>query len=72
MKLIVGKRYKCAQPLTLHDYGISGRNAIENCKNNIVTVDRIKGDGVRIEENGWWIRSTWLEHIHRILKYNRG
>ena len=71
MELIIGKRYKCTQPLTLADYGITGRNAIENCKNSIVTVTRVKGDGVRIEENTWWIRSTWLEPFPRILKYNK-
>ena len=71
MKLIIGKRYKCTQPLTLFDYGITGKNAIENCKNSIVTVSQIRGDGVRIKENFWWIRSTWLEPLHKIIKYNK-
>ena len=71
MKLIVGKKYRCTQPLDLYDHGITGRDATENCKNRIVTVIRTSGVGVRVAENSWWINIKWLEPTTKIIKYNK-
>ena len=73
MKLVVGNKYKCVQPKDHYDYGIRGEQAIENCYDNIITVERLgyNLNVIKVRENGFWVDIKWLRPLYRILKYNK-
>lgn len=73
MKIIEGRKYRCIQPKDHYDCGISGEQAIENCYDNIITVEHLGYNlsVIKVRENGWWVDKRWLRPLCRILKYNK-
>lgn len=71
MEFIVGKKYRCMQPIRTISGGISGKQAIQGCYKNIITCHRIDATGIQTRENGWWIKKEWLLPLTKVIKYNK-